>query len=232
MRFAGFLLAVFGNVASLIAIGNDDELIAGLRQAFESEDFDWRGRRRVLQCVAAVIEHGADLAVHIADDKVIAVMQRTVLNEDGGDGAASAIEFRFEDNAARSALGRGLEFLQICNEADHFHQEIEVGFLFRRDVDEDRRAAPVFRHEAAIGELLLHAIGHCFRLVDLVHRDDDWNFGGVSVIDGFESLRHDAVVGCDDEDDDVGGLRAAGTHAGKRFVTRRIEEDDLTAVRR
>ena len=181
-----------------------------------------------MQCVAAVIEHGADFSVDIADDEVVAVMQRAVLNEHGGDGAAPAIEFRFQHDAAGGALGRGFEFLEIGDEADHFHQQVEVGFLLRRNVDEDSRTAPVFRHQAAIGELLLHAIGHGFRLVDLVDGDDDRNFGGVGVIDGFERLRHDTVVGCNDEDNDVGGLRSAGTHAGKRFVTGRIEEHDLT----
>ena len=50
------------------------------------------------------------------------------------------------------------------------------------------------------------------------------------MIDGFERLRHDAVIGRDHQNDDVGDLGAAGTHAGKRFVTRRIDEDDLLAV--
>ena len=181
-------------------------------------------------CAAAIVEHGADFSVHVADDKVVAGMQRAVLNENGGDGAASAIEFCFEDDAAGGTFGRGFQFLQIGDEADHFHQQIEIGFLLGRDVDENGRAAPVFRHQAAIGELLLHAIGHGFRLIDLVHRDDDRNFRGVSVIDGFERLRHDAVVGRNDQHNDVGGLRSAGTHAGKRFVAGRIEEHDLAAV--
>ena len=64
-------------------------------------------------------------------------------------------------------------------------------------------------------------------LVDLVDRDDDRHVGCLGVIDRFERLRHDAVIGCDDDDDDVGDLGAAGTHAGEGLVTRGIEEDDL-----
>ncbi len=101
-----------------------------------------------------------------------------------------------------------------------------------RDIDEHRGAAPVFRHQAAIRELLLHAIGHGFRLVDLVDRHDDRNFGSLGVIDGFERLRHHAVIGGDHQHHDVGDLGAARTHAGKRFVTRRIEEHDLAPVGR
>ncbi len=43
-------------------------------------------------------------------------------------------------------------------------------------------------------------------------------------------LRHDAVVGRDDEDGDVRDLRAAGAHRGERLVARRVEERDLPAV--
>ena len=70
------------------------------------------------------------------------------------------------------------------------------------------------------------------RLIDLVHGDNDRNFGGVRVIDGFNRLRHDAVIGGDDQHDNVGRLGSARTHAGKRFVTRRIEEHNLAPERR
>jgi len=49
------------------------------------------------------------------------------------------------------------------------------------------------------------------------------------VVDGFESLRHHAIVGGDDHDNDIGHLGPARTHASEGFVTRRIEEDDLAA---
>src|SRR6185503_12047002 len=41
--------------------------------------------------------------------------------------------------------------------------------------------------------------------------------------------RHHAVVGGDDDHDDVGDLGAAGAHAGEGLVARGIEEDDLAA---
>ena len=156
--------------------------------------------------------------------------QRAVLHEDGSDRTASAIELGFEHYAAGGTRRVGAQFLQVGDQADHFHQQVEVGFLLGRDIDEHGGAAPVFRHQAAIGELLLHAIGHGFGLIDLVHRDDDRNFRRVRVIDSFERLRHHAVVGSHHQHDDVGGLGAAGTHAGERFVAGRIEEHDLAPV--
>ena len=50
------------------------------------------------------------------------------------------------------------------------------------------------------------------------------------MVDGFQGLRHDAVVGRHHQDDDVGDLGAAGTHAGEGFVAGRVDEDDLAAL--
>ena len=60
--------------------------------------------------------------------------------------------------------------------------------------------------------------------------DDDRNFGRLGVVDGFHGLRHHAVVGRHHQHYDIGDLGAAGTHAGERFVARRVDEDDLPAV--
>ena len=131
------------------------------------------------------------------------------------------------------ASGRGLGRADVGDQADHFQQQVEVHALLGGDFDEDRaflaRACPLFRNQAAIGELLLHAVGIGFGLVDLVDGHDDRHVGGLGVVDGFEGLRHHAVVGGHHDHHDVGDLGAAGAHAGKGFVARRIEEDDLAA---
>ena len=106
------------------------------------------------------------------------------------------------------------------------------GLLLRRDLDEDRRAAPLFGHQVEVGELPLHRLRIRARLVDLVDGDDDRHVRRARVIDRFPRLRHHAVVGRDDENDDVGDLRAAGAHQRERFVTRRVEEDDVLVVLR
>ena len=66
--------------------------------------------------------------------------------------------------------------------------------------------------------------------VDLVDRDHDRHFGRARVVDGLDGLRHDAVVGGDDEHGDVGGLRAAGAHGGERLVAGRVDERDEASV--
>ncbi len=120
------------------------------------------------------------------------------------DRTAAAIELRFEHGALRHALRVGLEVGDVGDEQEHLEQLIEVLALPRRDLDRDRRAAPFFRHQPEVRQLALDALGIRVRLVDLVHRDDDRHVGRLRVVDRFPRLRHDAVVGRDDQDDDVG----------------------------
>ena len=77
---------------------------------------------------------------------------------------------------------------------------------------------------------LLHAVDVRVGHVDLVDGDDDRHVRRARVGDRLLRLRHDAVVGRDDEDGDVRHLRAAGAHGGERLVARGVEERDLPAV--
>ena len=126
--------------------------------------------------------------------------------------------------------GIGLEVLHVGHQQNHFEQQVEVLLGLGRDRHHDRVAAPVFGQQAAVGELLLDALGLGVGLVDLVDGHDDRHLGGLGVVDGFQRLRHHAVVGRHHQHDDVGDLGAAGAHAGERFVAGRIDEDDLAAV--
>src|SRR6185312_3405396 len=131
---------------------------SGLRQTFHAEDFNWRGWRSLGHLISAVIEHGANFAVHVAHDEVVAGAEGAVLHEHGCDRTASAIELGFEHDAGGRTVSIGTEFLEIGDQADHFHQQIQVGLLLGGNVNEYGCAAPVFWNEAAIAELLLYAI--------------------------------------------------------------------------
>ena len=66
--------------------------------------------------------------------------------------------------------------------------------------------------------------------VHLVDRDDDRHVGGLGVVDRLDRLGHHAVVGGDDEHDDVGDLRAARAHGREGLVAGRVDERDRVAV--
>ena len=73
-------------------------------------------------------------------------------------------------------------------------------------------AAPVFRQQAAVGQLLLDPVDLRVGLVDLVDRHDDRHLRRAGVIDRFDRLRHDAVVRRDHQNDNVRDLGAASPH--------------------
>ena len=53
---------------------------------------------------------------------------------------------------------------------------------------------------------------------------------GFGVINRFNRLRHDAVVGRNHQHNDVGDIRAARAHSGERGVARSIDKRNLVAV--
>ncbi len=52
------------------------------------------------------------------------------------------------------------------------------------------------------------------------------------MIDRFHRLRHDTVIGCHHENNDIGHLGAASSHCRKSLMTRRIDESHLLPARR
>ena len=109
-------------------------------------------------------------------------------------------------------------------------QLVDAQALLGADRDQRGVAAVVLDDHAVLGELGLDPVRVGVGLVDLVERDDDRHLRRAGVVDGLEGLGHDAVVGGDDEDRDVGHPGAAGTHGRERLVARRVEEDDALAV--
>ena len=102
--------------------------------------------------------------------------------------------------------------------------------LLGGDVDEHRVAAVLLGHQVVLGELLADLVRVGALLVDLVDRDHDRHVGRLGVVERLDRLRHDAVVGRDHEDRDVGDLGTTGTHGGERLVTRGVDEGDRALV--
>ena len=99
------------------------------------------------------------------------------------------------------------------------------------DGTNNRFAAPIFRHEPTFLELFLHPIDICSRKIDLVERDHDlYMRSGLGVIDRFNRLGHEAIVGCDDEHNNVGHIGAPGAHGGEGGVARSVDESDFRSL--
>ena len=102
--------------------------------------------------------------------------------------------------------------------------------LERRNGNADGVAAPFLGNEVIRGERLFYIIRIRADFIHFIDGDDDRNAGGFGVVDGFDRLRHDTVVGGDHENGDIGRLCAARTHGGEGFVTGGIEEGDVASV--
>ena len=221
--------AGLGDGAGLLLLEHGED-VAGFRHVIEAEDLDRYGRAGLLDVLAAVVDHGADLAVRRAADDRVADAQRAVLDEDRRDRAAALVELGLDDDAARIAVRVGLELLDFGDEQDHLEEVIDANLLLSRDRDHDRVSAVFLRHEALLHELLLDAVRVGARLIDLVDRYDDRHACRLRMVDGLDRLRHDAVVCGDDEDRDIRDLGAARTHGRECLMARRVEEDDLLAL--
>ena len=181
--------------------------------------------------MTAVIEHGANFAINRTAHEDVPDMQGAILDEHGRHRPAAFVHTRLKNRSARSGLGIGLQFAKIADQENHFKQARNVLLRARGDLDHYGVAAPVFGHQSTICELALHPLRLGIRLVDFVDGDDDRNFGGASVIDGFFGLRHNAVICGDDENNDVGDFRSASAHPGERFVAGRVNENDAAIFR-
>ena len=150
------------------------------------------------------------------------------MNQGGSDGAAAAIEFRFQHDA-RSQPGRTrLQIQNIRSQQDRFEQRLQVLALLRGNLNHFGVAAPLNRIKPLLSEFLSDSIRIGIGLVDLIDGHHDRNACGASVFDRLDSLRHHAVISGDNQHHHVGCLRAAGPHQRKRFVARRVEKHYAT----
>src|SRR5438270_3069478 len=129
LGFARLLFAVLGNSTSFVAIRNHDELVTRLRQSFHAQYFHRSGRRGFLQLRAAIVKHGTYFSINIAHNEIVAGAQRSVLREYSSDGSAAAIELGLKHHAGCRTVGRRFQFLQIGHQADHFHEQVQVGLF-------------------------------------------------------------------------------------------------------
>lgn len=221
------LLAESGDLAGLHLVRDPLEEISRRGLARKTHDLDGSRRAGRADAPAMFVGHGAHLAERGARDKGVADSKRPALHEDRGDDAPRAVELGFEHDAVRRLIDRGLEVGDVRHEEDHLEKLFDSRALFRGDFARDDLTAVFLDQDVAVGELLLDAVGARIRLVDLVDGDDDRDARGLRVVDGFDGLRLDTVVRCNDEHHDVGDADAARSHECERFVAGGVEERDL-----
>ena len=229
-RLALLALALVEDLFHQLILLDRDDRIARVRHFFQAEDGDRHRRARRLDRPALVVDHRADAAGRRARNDAVARVQRAVLDEDGRDRALALIQLRLDDRAARHLVGVRLQFAHFGDEIDGFEQVLDALARLGGNGADDGVAAPLFGHEAVVGEALFDALDVRLRFIHLVDGDDDGNVRRLRVVDRLDGLRHDAVVRRDDEHDDIRDGRAARAHGGERLMARRVEEGDRLAA--
>ena len=153
-------------------------------------------------------------------------MERTVLNQKRCDRTSGLVEPRFEHAALAGAVRVCLELQHFCGQKDGLEQIVDALAGLCGDLADLGLAAPVGRRQTVLGQLGENAVRVCPVLIHLVDGNDDGDVRRLRVVDCFDRLRHDAVVGGDHENGNVGAHRAARAHFGECCVTRGVEEGD------
>ena len=75
-----------------------------------------------------------------------------------------------------------------------------------------------------LGEFLPNPLQVRFGLVYLVNRNDNRHFSGLRMIDSFDGLRHNTIIGCNNEDNNIGDLCTPSPKRSKCLMAGRIEK--------
>ena len=109
----------------------------------------------------------------------------------------------------------------------------QVGYanaLFRTDFLTLVLSAPLLNEQIHLAQVLAYLIRISSWLIDLVDGEHHWHTSSLRMGNRLLSGRHHRVIGCNDNDGDIGHLSTAGTHGSEGFVTWSIKESNLTAI--
>ena len=200
------------------------EGVAGVGHFLNSDNLNRLAGCRFLDALAPVVEHGADAARVNSGHKGISLMQSSALDYNCRDNAAALVDARLKDFSFGAAIPNSLKLKHFGLEQNRVQKVVDALALQGADVYVLSVSAPIFGRKAKLCKLGANAVWIGVGLVYLVDRDDNRNLGVLGVVNRFQSLGHDAVVGGDNQDYDVGNLGSAGAHHRKDFVAWCVQE--------
>ena len=224
------LLALCSDALGLLLVGHHVEFLTCGGSAVQAEDGHRRGRTCLHHALTTLVEHAAHAAEVAAAQHDIALMQGSVLHEDGGQVAAALVQRRLDDGAGSEPFGICLEVKEVRLEQHLFEELIHVDAVLGGNLLALILTSPGLGEDVHLGELLVDLVGGCPGLIYLIDSEHHRHACGLRMVDGLNRLRHHGVVSRDDDDGEVGHLGTAGTHGREGFVTRGIKEGDMTAV--
>ena len=230
LLFLGGSNALFGQLTGQTLVLNSLEQVACFRHCGQAGDLH-RGRGAgIAQQLALVAAHGAHAAHSGTGDDDIAGVQGAVLHQNGGNGALALVQTGLDDRTLGAAIGVCLQLHDLSFQSNALQQVVDAHAGQGRHRDAGHIAAPVLGDDAVLGQAFHHALGVCGGLIHLVHCHDELDICSLGVVDGLDGLGHDAVVGSNHQNRNIGHVGTAGTHGGERLVARGIQEGDEAVV--
>ena len=207
------------------------ELIACRGNLGKTGDLNGNRGSSCLEGSAQVVGHRTNVTDCRTCNNDVATAERTVLNEDGCNRSAAAVELRLNNDTLCTTVGICLELLNIGYEQYALQEIVNTLSCQSRYGNADGISAPLLGNKTVLCQLLLDLIGISGGLIHLIDSNNNVDLRCFCVVDRLNGLGHNAVVCCYDKDCDIGCHCTACTHCGKRCVTGGIEEGDVTASR-
>ena len=211
-------------------VGKYGQQISGFGQRAEPQHFRRRAGGNFLDRPPPVVGQGFDPTPSRAGHNIIPHAESAALHQHGGCGAAFAVQFGLDDNAAGRAGRIGFEFGNFRHYQQVLQQVADAVPGAGRNGNGNYVAAPILDQQIALAELPLDPFRVGSGQIHFVDGDHNGHLGGPGVVDGFLGLRHNAVIGGHHQDGNISNPGAAGADGGKGFVARRVQKGDFVAL--
>ena len=223
---------VFGNLTGPGLGFDDDAIVTSHRSAVEAENLDRPAGACLGQLLATVVEKGTHTAALGANNQNIALLQGAALDQNRCHGTTATLDLGFDNDTVGGAVRVGLEFEKLGLKHDGFFQPVETLSRQCGYIDAKNVTTKIFGDDLLLQQVVANTLRIGARLVAFVDGDNHRTTCGLGMVDRLDRLRHDRVIGSNNENDDVGDVGTARTHLGEGLVARRINKGDgVTGLR-
>ena len=224
------LLTLVGDFASLLLSLDYVELVTCSRRAVQTEDDSWLSWSSRLDIGITLIEHCLYTTPRSTGENDVAYLQGTVGNQYGRNISTTLVERRLDDGTCCTTVRVSLQVEHISLKEHLVEQIVNTDTLLGTDFLALILTTPLLNEQVHVSQVLTDTVWVSTWLINLVDCEYHWHTGSLRMSDSLFGSRHHRVIGCDDDDGDIGSLGTTGTHGGKRLVTWSIKEGYLATA--
>ena len=223
-------LSLLHQLAGQLFVGHGVEGGAGGGRLGKARNLHRHGGAGRCNLLPLVADHSPHAAHGGSCDDNIALMQRSVLHQQGGHRAAALVQPGLDYCALSGAVGVCLQLAHLGSQGQHFQQIVHAHAGLGRDGAHNGVAAPILAYQAVLRQLLLDALGIGLGLIHLIDGHNNGNPRRLGVVDRLHRLGHDTVLGGHHQNGDIRHHGSSGSHGGKCLMAGGIQEGDGLAV--